>query len=164
MNDSTQLKGRTPFVWRGLDPDDDTNRLIEKIAEKAITRLFNVDGGLVLFSDGQTIPVARSTLHEIITKIIAGVRLVEAGGTLKAEYFSFDFPIGGDLSKGPSDRTLAAITDRLLTLVAKGPQQPVRLSEQHQREVRDRLRIGEPREKLARDYGVPIDTIRQVAR
>src|SRR4051812_23619667 len=105
MTDTQQLAGRQPFIWRGLDPDDDTRRLTEAIAEKAITKLFNVNGSLVLYSDGQTLPFTRPILHEIITKIIVGVRLVEAGGTLKLEYFSFDFPIGGDLNKGPSDRT-----------------------------------------------------------
>jgi hypothetical protein len=164
MNDSTQLNGRQIFVWRGLDPDDDTNRLIEAIAEKAITRLFNLDGGLVLFSDGQTIPVTRVILHEIITKIIAGVRLVAHAGTLKLEYFSFDFPISGDLTKGPNDRTLADITDRLLTLVAKGPSTPRRLSEQHEREARARLKTGEPASRIADAYSVGIDTIRQLAR
>jgi len=164
MTDSTQLNGRQPFVWRGLDPDDDTNRLIEKIAEKAITKLFNLNGSLVLYSDGRTMPVMRPDLHEIITKIIAGVRLVESGGTLKTEYFSFDFPIGGDLTKGPNDRTLATITDRLLPLVAKGPQVPFTLNEQRQREVRARLRSGERAESIARSYNVDAATIRQVAR
>jgi hypothetical protein len=160
----TQLNGRQPFVWRGLDPDDDTNRLIEAIAEKAITRLFNVNGSLVLFSDGQTVPVTRPVLHEIITKIIAGVRLVEAGGTLKLEYFSFDFQIGGDLTKGPNDRTLADITDRLLTLVAKGPSTPRRLNAQHEREARARIKTGERADSIARSYNVDVDTIRQLAR
>ena len=88
MNDSTQLNGRSPFAWRGLNPEDDTNRLIEKIAEKAMTKLFNMNGSLVLFSDGRTLPVTRAILHEIITKIIAGVRLVAGDdGTLKVEFF-----------------------------------------------------------------------------
>jgi hypothetical protein len=107
MNEK-ELAGRLPFVWRGLDPDDDTRRLTDAIAEKAITKLFEIDGSVVLFSAGQTLPVTRPVLHEIITKIIAGVRLVEAGdGTLKLEFFCFEFPIGGDLAKGPNDKTLA---------------------------------------------------------
>ena len=123
MNE-TELAGRHPFVWRGINPDDDTARLTEAIAAKAITKLFNVDGGLVLFSEGKVMPATRPVLHEITTKNIAGVRLVAHGDTLKVEYFSFGFEIGGDLSKGPNDRTLATITDKLLALVAKGPSTP----------------------------------------
>ena len=163
MTDNTQqLNGRAIFVWRGLDPDDDTNRLVEKIAEKAITKLFNVEGSLVLFSEGQTPPVTRPVLLEIITKTIAGVRLVAHGDTLKAEYFTFDFPIGGDLSKGPNDRTLINLTNGLLPLVAKGPQEPHRLSPQRQQEARARLKMGERPERIAAAYGVPVEAIRQL--
>lgn len=164
-DDSTQPNGRTPFVWHGLSPDDDTRRLTEAIAEKAITRLFNVNGSVVLCSEGQTLPVTRAVLHEIITKIIAGVRLVTGdGGTLKVEFYSFGFEIGGDLSKGPNDRTLANILDRLLSLVAKGPQEPRRLNQQHEREARARLKTGEPVTSIAAAYGIDVDVIRQLTR
>jgi hypothetical protein len=42
--------------------------------------------------------------------------------------------------------------------------EPRELTPQKQQEVRDRLKIGEPKDKLAREYGVDVDTIRQLVR
>ena len=47
--------------------------------------------------------------------------------------------------------------------VAKGPSEPLRLTLQQQREVHARLKVGEPRDNIARAYGVDVDTIRQLA-
>ena len=48
--------------------------------------------------------------------------------------------------------------------VTKGPSEPLRLTLQQQREVHARLKVGEPRDNIARAYGVDVDTIRQLAR
>jgi hypothetical protein len=142
-----------------LDPDDDARRLANAIADKAITQLFSMNGSLVLFSEGA---VTRPVLLEIITKTIAGVRLVAHDGTLKVEYFSFDFAPGTDPSKAPDDKVLTSLMNKLLPLVAKGPSEPKKLSNQQQHEVQTRASIGEPKDKLAREYGVDIATIRQL--
>jgi hypothetical protein len=52
----------------------------------------------------------------------------------------------------------------LVWRVAKGPSEPFKSTPQQQREVRHRLKMGEPNDKLARDYNVDIDTIRQLVR
>ena len=158
MNDSTQLNGRRPFVWRGMD--DDSARLTEAVAEKLITRLFATNGSLTLVNEGQPTPVSRALLLKLITTSIAGVRL---GGNGTPEFYSFEFVPGTDPSKGPNDHTLASIYQRLLDLVAKGPSEPVRLSPQQQREVRMRLGVGESKDRIASAYGVDVDTIRQLA-
>ena len=46
---------------------------------------------------------------------------------------------------------------------AKGPSEPFRLTPQQQREVRARLKVGEPQDDIARSYSVDVDTIRQLA-
>ena len=50
----------------------------------------------------------------------------------------------------------------LVGLVVKGPSDPLRLSPQHQQEVRARLKIGEPQASIERSYGVDVDTIKRV--
>jgi hypothetical protein len=50
----------------------------------------------------------------------------------------------------------------LVSRVAKGPRKPHNLSEQQRQEIRARLKVGEPKDNLARIYGVDVDVIRQV--
>jgi hypothetical protein len=52
----------------------------------------------------------------------------------------------------------------LIQRLPKGPSEPLKLSEQQQRKVRDRLKIGESKDRIAHAYGVDVDTIRRMAR
>jgi hypothetical protein len=51
----------------------------------------------------------------------------------------------------------------LIWRLPKGPIEPRRLSEQLQQEVRDRLKMGEPKDQIAHAYGVDIAAIKQIA-
>ena len=44
------------------------------------------------------------------------------------------------------------------------PQRGATAQPQHQQEVRDRLKTGEPKENIARAYGVDVDVIGRLAR
>lgn len=151
--------GRKIFLWRGPEA---TNRLTDAIAEAAIAELFNVNGVLVWLNEGQPVPVNKGVLREVITRHIVSVRLVDRESSWKVEYFSFAFSITADVSKEPNERVLIDMAAALLGQVAKGPQEPVRLTSQQQKEVRYRIGIGEPQANLAREYKVDADTIRQL--
>jgi hypothetical protein len=152
--------GRGIFVWRGAE---DTNRFAEAVAEKLVTALFNVNGQLHWLTDGEPIAVGKNVLHEIITKHFVSVQLASHGPAPEVEYFSFDFPNTPDANKAPNEKALIAMVDMLVGRVAKGPQEPVRLSEQRQQDVRARLKQGERPDRVAEAYGVPVEVVRQLA-
>jgi DNA-binding NarL/FixJ family response regulator len=52
----------------------------------------------------------------------------------------------------------------LVLRVAREPVEPFRLTPQQQREVRARLKKGEPRENIARGYNVDVETIKKLAK
>ena len=157
MNDNTQLNDKKVFLWHG---PEDQNRLTAAIAEVAIAELFNMNGGLVWFNEGRAVPVNKDVLREIITRHLVSVRLVSRGEFgLKREFYTFAFPVTADASKEPNERVLIDMAETLLLQVAKGPSAPHRLTAQQLREVRTRLAIGEPRDKLAREYNVEIGAI-----
>jgi hypothetical protein len=57
-----------------------------------------------------------------------------------------DFPIGKDTSEGPNKQVLLDLITLLVSKVAKiMPSEPTRLSEQQRREIRARLKQGEPK-------------------
>ena len=105
--------GRRIFVWRGRDLTEDTNRLTEAVAEACVVKLFEVNGSLVWLRDGRPVAVNRPILLEIITTLIAGVRLVNHRGTdtWEVEFYSFEFPPGADTSKGPNDQVLSNLEE-----------------------------------------------------
>ena len=52
----------------------------------------------------------------------------------------------------------------LILRVARGPVEPFRLTPQQQREIHDRLKMGEPKDRIAHAYGIDVDTIGQLVR
>jgi hypothetical protein len=156
------LDGRTVFLWRC---PEDTNALTEAVAAAAVTELFNVNRELIWLNGSKPVPVNKDILRTIIARHIVSLRLVGRGEFgLEREFYAFDFPVTADTRHEPNERVLIDMIDALLGQVAKGPQVPLRLSEQHEREARVRLKTGEPALRIASSYGVDIDTIRQLAR
>jgi hypothetical protein len=91
------------------------------------------------------------------------MRLVERGSFgFAAEYFSFDFPPIANVTKEPNEKVLVDTITLLLDLVAKGPQQPPKLSEQQRSEIATRVGMGEPAAVVAKYYGIGVDAIREV--
>jgi hypothetical protein len=158
----TAPDGRRVFVWHGKNPAEDTSRLTEAVAEVAITELFELNGILVHLTEGQLVPVNKDVLREIIKRHIVSVRLMSRGTDWEREFYSLDFPITADPSKEPDQRVLIDMVAALQGLVAKGPSESIKLTPQQQREVQARLKIGEPKDKLAREYSVDVDVIRQL--
>jgi hypothetical protein len=107
-------------------------------------------------------------LREVIGRHIVSLRLVNRGTTdaptWNLEYRPFDFPRVADTSCEPDEKVLIALSDALLLRVARGPSKPFRLTEQQQNEVRMRLNVGEPRDRIADAYGVDVETVARVAR
>jgi hypothetical protein len=173
MNDRTELNGRRPFVWLGQDPTKDTNRLTDAVAEATVMELFNVNGSLFQLvpcegGRGRLVAVNKDVMRDIITRHIAGVRLLNHGSTAapiwKVELYSFDFPLVADTSKQPDQQVLLNLITALAGQVAKGPQEPRRLSPQQQREIHARVKMNEPKDRIADAYGVDIDTIKALAK
>jgi hypothetical protein len=160
-----ELNGRRIFVWRG---PEDTNRLADVVAEVAARELFDVNRSLVWLTEGQTVPCNINILREVIGRHIVSLRLVNRGTTdaptWNLEYRPFDFPRVADTSREPDEKVILALGAALLLRVAKGPSKPFRLTEQQQNEVRMRLNVGEPRDRIADAYGVDAATIGRVAR
>ena len=144
------------FIWRNAE---DSSRFVDAIAQKLVTELFNVNSSLTWLDAGKDVPVNKTILHQLINKHFVSVRLTDQ---LVPEYFSFDFPNTPDASKQPNERSLLAIIDMLLERVAKGPQEPVRLTPQRQQEARARLKMGERPERIAAAFGAPVEAIRQL--
>ena len=106
-------------------------------------------------------------LRDIIARHIVSLRLVNRASTnapvWEIEKFQFDFPVVADTSEQPDQRVILNLINALVSLVAKGPMEPRVLTTQQLREVRDRIKIGEPKEAIARAYNVDVATIRQLA-
>ena len=86
-----ELGNRHQHRWSGLDRDKDIAALADKLAE-VVDNLFNHDGALVqLDPTGKLLPVNRAALHDIITKHIAAVRVVNRDGVWRKEFFSYAF-------------------------------------------------------------------------
>ena len=159
-----ELKGKRIFVWRGRDLDDDVRRLAEAIAEACISRLFNLNQNLVWLDQGLPVPISRNQLAGIISKSIAGVRLVEVNGDWKCEYFQFDFSPTADTSKAPNDQVLTSLMEELKQLVAKGPRAAAKLTEQQKQDITSRLKTGEPRSRVAEHYHLDLEQLEEVRR
>jgi hypothetical protein len=162
MND-TKLNDRRIFLWHGKNPTEDANRLTDAVAEAAIAELFELNGGLFWLDKGRLVPVNKDVLRNIIARHIVAMRLVNRGGDKwESEFYPFEFPVTAAASKEPNERVLIDMAAALLGRVAKGPSEPRRLSDQQLREVRDRLAMGEPKDRIADAYGVPVEAIRQL--
>ena len=166
----TAPDGRRLFVWLGRDPIEDTNRLADVVAETAGAELFNLDGLCWLNDEGQLVPARKDVLRKIIARHIVSIRLVNRGSRWECEYHAFDFPFTTDASKEPNEQVLVSLMSArrkedggLAWRVAKVPSDPRRLSPQQQEEVRARLRVGEPKARIAAAYGVDEAMIARLA-
>lgn len=150
------------FSWRGKD---DTDRLADVIADAAAEELFTRNGELVVLNRGNLSPVGLNDLREIIGRHIATIRLTSRGTAgWTPERISFDFPHVTDATKAPNQRVLLDLIGALALRVAKAPSDPPHISAQHEREIRTRLKSGEPRSNIARAYGIDIEVVEQLAR
>jgi hypothetical protein len=52
----------------------------------------------------------------------------------------------------------------LVLRVAREPVEPRRLTPQQHREIHDRIKMGEPKDRIAHAYNVDVDTIGQLVR
>jgi hypothetical protein len=159
-------RGRGRAVPAGCDPQD-TARLADTIAEKTQTELFNVDGSLFQFTEGRLIAINKDILRNVIARHIVSLRLVNRASTndphWEIEYDSFEFPIVADTSERPDQQVLLDLITALSGRVAKEPSEPCQLTPQQQREIRDRVKMGEPKDNIARAYNVDVATVRQLA-
>jgi hypothetical protein len=155
-----KLNGRKVYIPRGRDKQEDLNILADCIAASDAD-LFNDNDCLIWIAAGGRVPVTPEILRGICTKYVVTKHARETPDGWKVEYRPVE----------PDEmvlRTLLMAKSReagsLLLRVPKGLSEPARLSERHRQEVRDRLKIGEPKDKLAREYGVGVDVIRELAR
>jgi hypothetical protein len=169
MNNSHQdaNDNREIFIWKGRDPAAEAAALADAIAPRAITELFYVGGVLTHLRDGQFVPVTNDLMREVVARHIKTFRFVNQGTAgaprWEVEFHSFEFPLGGNLREGPDRRVLINLIEDLAGRVARGPTRPIDLSNQQLREIEMRLRESEPMERIARAYGVDVDTIKEVS-
>ena len=142
--------GRTIHIFNA--GAQDIQRLADAIASRLATSLFNCDGRLFWLSEGQLTVVSRRLLQELVARFFINVRLASAGGSHFAEFV----PLTID------GQNLIDVMDALVKLVAIGPSRPKALSEQQRGHIRDRVKMGEPREAVAEAYGVDLATVRAV--
>jgi hypothetical protein len=67
-----------------------------------------------------------------------------------------------DTDKEPNQKVLLKLIELLAERVAKGPVEPVRLSKQQEREIRDRVKMGERASNIAIAYRCDIDTVKWI--
>ena len=122
---------------------------------------------LFRLTGGRLIAVNKDVLRDIIARHIVSLRLVNRTSTndphWEIENFSFEFPIVADTSEQPDQRVLLDLIEALVLRAAKGPSEPRLLNPQQLREVRDRIKMGEPKDRIARAYNVDVSVIRQLA-
>jgi hypothetical protein len=153
--------GRTVFLWHG---PEDISRLTAVVAQAAVTELFNVNRGLIWLNGGKPVAINKDILRKVIARHIVSLRLVGRGEFgLEREFYAFDFPVTADTRHEPNERVLMDMIPALTEQVAKGPSTPLTLTPQRQREVRNRLKTGEPHASIAASYGVDTDTIKRLA-
>jgi hypothetical protein len=149
------------YVPRGRDPLEDLNRLSDAIAISDAD-LFNRDGDTVLVDQGVAVQVNPARLREIIAKHIRVKTVVDRGGVLEVTFVPYVL--------AAEDKTLRTLlmaeriedgnlAQRLPKMAGKVQQ----LTENQLQQVKDRLRTGEPAERIAPSYGVNAEVIRQVA-
>jgi hypothetical protein len=155
MND--KLADRSVYTPKGRDPHEDLILLADCIATSDAD-LFAQGSSIVWLKDtGELVGVSRDALLEIITKYVVTKQLVSHGDRWQVEYHPHV----------PDEYTLRGLlTDDggLVRRLPRAPSEPTQLSEQRREEVRARLRIGEPRDKLAREYGVDVGVIGAIGR
>jgi hypothetical protein len=124
--------------------------------------LFNRDGATVLIDQGVVVQVNPARLREIIAKHIRIKMVVDRDGVLEVTFVPYVL--------AAEDKTLRTLlmTERiedgnLAQRLPKMPGKEMKLTENQLQQVRDRLKIGEPPEKIAPSYNVDVATIRRLA-
>jgi hypothetical protein len=152
--------GRSIYIPRGRNPLEDLNILADCIAASDAD-LFNQDEGAIWITAGKRVPVNPNTLREICKKYVVTKHPRETAGGWEVAFRPYE----------PDEMTLRALLTAktqeeggLIWRLPKGQSEPRKLSERQREEVYARLKIGEPKEKLAREYGVPVDAIRVIGR
>src|SRR5262245_2699722 len=135
------VEDRRIFAWRGAN---DVSRLADLIADLCACELFNLNGSLVRLHANRPIPVTLDLMRTLIAKYVVGVRPVDRGAAgWDVEIQPFEFPNLPNADKEPNQKTLVDLMGRLLDLVAKAPREPSALTDQQEREIRQRLQMGE---------------------
>ena len=148
--------GLTLYKPRGRTQSEDLDLLAECIANSKAD-LFNEDGSVIWIDAGKRIGVGTKVLAEIIAKYVVTAWPVNRGDKWTVEFR----PVQIDEM---ALRALFKEEGGLIGRLPKAPQEPVRLTQQQQREVRDRLSIGEPKTRIAAAYKVDVATIELLAR
>jgi hypothetical protein len=151
--------GRQVYVARGRDPVEDLNLLADAISVSPAP-LFSKDGSTVAIIDGVDVRLNPSALGNIVEKHIVTKVVADREGKLEVTY----------LPHRPDDKTLRSLlmaeTIEQGNLAKRLPRmagKEQRLTEEQLQQVKARLRIGEPAERIAPSYGVDTATIRRLA-
>jgi hypothetical protein len=148
--------GFTLYSPRGRSQSEDLDLLAECIANSK-ANLFNQDGSAIWIEGGNRTGVGTKVLADIIAKHVVTARPVQHGGSWTVEFCAIR-------SDEMTLRALLKEDGGLLRRLPKAPGEPRSLSEQQEREIRDRLRTGEPKYNLARSYNTDIEAIERLAR
>jgi hypothetical protein len=149
-----KLGTRRVYLPQGRNP---LETLVDAIATSPADLFAQGSSILWLKDTGELVGVGRGALLELISKYVVTKQLVQHGDRWRVEYHPHV----------PDEMTLRALLKEdsgLAQRLPKAPSEPVRLTPQQQREVRDRLAIGEPKTQLASAYKVDVATIEQLAR
>src|SRR6516162_10066904 len=134
---------RTVHIFNGRGMQD-IQRLADAIAGKLSLQLFNLDGRLCWLDEaGQITPVSRRLLQNLIARHFVTVRLATRDdGTHFAEFLQLEI----------EGQNLIDVMDSLVKLVAIGRSRPKTLSEHQKQEIKERARVGESRDSIAKYY------------
>lgn len=155
--------GRPLYLPKGRDPTEDLCLLADTITASDAD-LFDQGDSAVWLTDGKCAPVSLAILREICMKFVASKVPVLRAGQWQVTYPPLD----------PPEMTLRAMISareyrdgNLACRLPKMPAEPMRLSARVQEEVRQRLAMGEPKDRVAAAYRTDvatIETIRQLMR
>jgi hypothetical protein len=151
---NNKLNGRRVYLSQGRDPIE---ALVDAIATSDAD-LFAQGGSIVWLKDsGELVEVGRGAPLELIAKYVVTKQLVQHGDRWRVEYHPHV----------PDEMTLRALLmgeGGLAQRLPKAPSEPIKLTSQQAQEARDRLAMGEPKNRIAAAYKVDVATIEQLAR
>jgi hypothetical protein len=147
------------YTPRGRDPLEDLNRLADAISISEAP-LFSKDGDAVLIVEGADVILNPTALGATVERHIVTKAVVDREGKFEVTYPPCR----------PDDKTLRSLLmaetleqGNLAKRLPKMPGKEQRLTETQLEQVKYRLRIGEPAERIAPSYGVDAATIRRIA-
>src|SRR5262245_26636544 len=113
--------GRHLFAWRG---PNSIGQLADVIADACVLELFSHNGTLTRLYEGRLVPISLDILRGLITRHVAGVRLVSTPGGWEHELFSFEFPNTPNSDLQPNQKVLVELANLLLDRVGRAPREP----------------------------------------